>query len=98
MYQNANTMSHPETIRKMRAALWIARMDAHKKAKARKAAGGIPCGEYIAEGRQYVANRKGQLYLRVSVFAGHDGTKAVRVYGDQGRDITALVLQHCRTK
>lgn len=98
MYQNANTFSHPETVRKVRAALWVARMEAHKKAKARKAAGGIPCGEYAAEGRQYVQNRKGRNYLRVSVYAAHDGTTTVRVWGDKARDVTALVLQYCKAR
>lgn len=93
MRNNITALVHPETLRKMRAALWIARIEATKKAKARKAQGGMACGQYACEARQYITNARGHNYLRLSVYVEHDGGQSVRVYGDQARDVTGLVMR-----
>ena len=82
MRNNAATFSHPETIRKIRAALWLARIEAVKKSKQTGKA---------HMGTQYVRNRKGISYLRVSVGKDKRGFW-VHIWGDQSRDITGLVL------
>lgn len=79
MRNNANTFSHPKTQQKIRFALWLARLESKRKEKE----GGKQC-----EGRQYVQNRKGCNYLRVSVYAGGD----VKIWGDCSRDVTGLVF------
>lgn len=91
MRNNAATFSHPETIRKIKAALWIARIEAAKLAKRRGSLSG-KAGTYASEGRQYVQNKKGNNYLRVSVYRETDGGYAVHIWGDQSRDVTGLVM------
>lgn len=73
MRNNVTAFSHPEVIRKIRGALWIARIEAKKTGR---------------EGRQYIANRKGNNFLRVSAYA--DGS--FRIWGDQSREVTPLIL------
>lgn len=80
MRNNVNTFKHPKVICAIRFALWLARLEAKKKSKQFSG---------FVKGTQYVRNRKGNNYLRVDVY----GDGVVRIFGDQSRDVTGIVLQ-----
>ena len=80
MRNNVATFRHPSVIKTIRRALWLARLECKRKAKA---------GSKWAKGTQYIANRKGLLYLRVDVY--HDGT--VCIWGDASRDVTQTIFR-----
>ena len=84
MRNNITALKHPTIVRKIRRAIWLAKLEAHAKVRdCRKAQKGI--AQY--RGTQYVENRKGHNIMRVDWYYG----SGVVVYGDQSRNITNMV-------
>ena len=73
MKNTITSFSHPTAQKQIRRALWLARLEQAKT------------GQHA---KQYVQNRKGNNYLRVSVHAD----RSVVIYGDCSRIVTDKVL------
>ena len=80
MRNNVTALRHPTAIKQLRRALWLARLEVIKKKK---------MGLTFVKSTQYVANRKGNYYLRVDVY----GDNTVTVWGDNSRDVTSTVFR-----
>lgn len=83
MRNNITALAHPTIKRKIRHAVWLAKLEAYAKRR-----DGISYQGQSA-GRQYVANRKGNNILRIDWFV----LGGLVVYGDQSRNITAMVAK-----
>lgn len=73
MKNTITQFSHPTVVKQIRRALWLARLEQAKTGK---------------DSRQYVQNRKGNNYLRISVHSD----RSVVIYGDCSRIVTDKVL------
>ena len=80
MRNNSTALAHPTMQRKLRYALWLAKLEAMQKHKR---------GAVAARGTQYIQNRKGHNVMRLdwNVCTG------VTVWGDQSRNITGMVCK-----
>lgn len=79
------SLKHPTMIRKVRRAVWLAKLAAHAQAK------GLPApADYRRHAKQhYVANRYGHLIMRVD----YSIQSGITVYGDCSVNITHTIKQ-----
>lgn len=84
MHNNITALQHPTIKRKIKRAIWLAKLAAYAQAK------GMPePTDYRRHAKQhYVSNRKGRVIMRVD----YSVNSGVTVWGDCSRNITALVL------
>jgi hypothetical protein len=83
MRNNITALQHPTIKRKIRRAIWLAKLAAHAEAR------GLPePADYRRHTKQhYVTNRKGKNILRVD----YNYITGLTVWGDQSRNITSMV-------
>lgn len=82
MRNNITALKHPTIVRKIRRAIWLAKLEAMRKHKD---------GCIFSRGKQYVENRKGHNIMRVDWCININGYGALVVWGDQSRNITGMV-------
>lgn len=83
MRNNITALKHPTIVRKIRRAIWLAKLAAHAIEK------GLPApSDYRRHAKQhYVQNRHGRNVMRVD----YSTRTGLTVWGDQSRDITDMV-------
>lgn len=83
MKLNITSLNHPTIVRKIRRAIWLAKLAAHAIEK------GLPePSDYRRHAKQhYVQNRRGRNIMRVD-YNTHTG---LIVWGDESRNITDMV-------
>lgn len=83
MRNNITALKHPTIVRKIRRAIWLAKLAAHAIEK------GLPePSDYYRHAKQhYVQNRHGNAIMRVD-YSTYTG---LTVWGDQSRNITDMV-------
>lgn len=79
MRNNITALQHPTIKRKIRRALWLAKLECLKEQRD---------GNPFACGRQYVQNRHGHNIMRVDYWP----LTGIKVWGDQSRNITSMVV------
>lgn len=82
MRNNITALKHPTIVRKIRLAIWLAKLEAIRKHKD---------GYSFSRGKQYVENRKGHNIMRVDWCIDFNGYGSLVVWGDQSRNITSMV-------
>lgn len=82
MRNNITALKHPTIARKIRRAVWLAKLEAMRKHKD---------GHSFSRGKQYVENRKGHNIMRVDWCIDRHGISALVVWGDKSRNITNMV-------
>lgn len=87
MKNNITALQHPTIQRKIRHAIWLAKLEAYAARRYDMQLHGIETRNN--RGIQYVANRKGHNILRVDWYT----IGGLWVYGDQSRNVTHLVKQ-----
>lgn len=88
MRNNIAALRHPTIQRKIRHAIWLAKLEAYRF----KAEDKGTCASSWS-GRQYVQNRKGHNIMRVDFRVSGWLSQSLTVWGDQSRNITNMVLQ-----
>ena len=83
MRNNITAYKHPTIVRKIRQALWLAKLEAVREYKN---------GKFPYHAKRYVTNRHGHNIMRVSFFIDFDG-RYMQVYGDQSRNITDMIVE-----
>lgn len=84
MTLNITSLKHPKIQRKIRRAIWLARLEATKKRIDNQATDWV-------RGWQYVTNRKGHNIMRVDWNIDKDGTERLVVWGPYYHQITKMV-------
>ena len=80
MRTNINALKHPTIVRKIRRAVWLAKLAAHAIEK-----GMVEPSDYHRHAKQhYVQNRHGQNIMRVD-YSTYTG---LTVWGEESRNIT----------
>lgn len=79
MHNNISALRHPTIQRKIRQAIWLARLAAYADKKKTGTSG-------ISK-HNYVQNRHGQNIMRIDYYTNG----GLVVYGDQARNITAMI-------
>lgn len=82
MRNNITALKHPTIVRKIRRAVWLAKLEAMRNHKD---------GHSFSRGKQYVENRKGHNIMRVDWCININGCGELVVWGDQSRNITDMV-------
>lgn len=86
MRNNVSALRHPTIQRKIRHAIWLAKLEAMRNYKADK-------HKLFNRGKQYVQNRHGHNIMRVDWNISVAGQQWLTVWGDQSRNITAMVKE-----